>query len=154
MVWVQRLWLRIQSLSHRSRSAQQFDDEIQFHLEQQIAENIAAGMSREDARYAAMRTFGNPTVLKEETRASASGNHRAACTAIPYPTTRTSCKTKQVVERIVERFAGRGASNAADVFKMRALCSRLFHKTLVPTRYGRNSSIAFSDGSTFLRTMA
>jgi hypothetical protein len=68
MVWVQRLWLRIQSLWHRSRSAQQFDDEIQFHLEQQIAENIAAGMSREEARYAAMRTFGNPTVLKEETR--------------------------------------------------------------------------------------
>jgi len=44
------------------------DDEIQFHLEQQIAENISAGMSREEALYAAQRTFGNPTFLKEKTR--------------------------------------------------------------------------------------
>src|SRR5437667_9269412 len=41
---------------------------MQFHLEQQIAENLGAGMSRDEARYAAMRTFGNPTVLKEEAR--------------------------------------------------------------------------------------
>jgi len=41
---------------------------MQFHLDQQIAENIASGMRREDARYAAMRAFGNPTVLKEDTR--------------------------------------------------------------------------------------
>jgi hypothetical protein len=44
------------------------DDEIQFHLEQQIAENIATGMCTDEARYAAMRSFGNPTFLKEETR--------------------------------------------------------------------------------------
>jgi predicted permease len=68
MVWAQRLWLRLQSLLRRNRSTQQLDDEIQFHLEQQIAENVAAGMSREEARYAAMRAFGNPTFLKEETR--------------------------------------------------------------------------------------
>ncbi len=60
-MWIRRLWLRLQSLFHRDRSAQQLDDEIQFHLEQQIAENLAAGMSRDEARCAAMRTFGNPT---------------------------------------------------------------------------------------------
>jgi hypothetical protein len=49
-----------------ARVAQRLDDEMQFHLDEQIAENIAAGMSREEARYAALRTFGNPTVLKEE----------------------------------------------------------------------------------------
>ena len=43
---------------------------MQFHLEQQIAENIAAGMNKDEARHAAMRAFGNPTVLKEETRES------------------------------------------------------------------------------------
>jgi hypothetical protein len=68
MLWTQRLWLRLQTLFRRNRNSQQLDDEIQFHLEQQIAENIARGMSREEARYAAMRTFGNPTFLKEETR--------------------------------------------------------------------------------------
>jgi predicted permease len=55
-------------LFRRERVAQRLDDEIQFHLDQQIADNIAAGMSPEEARYAAMRTFGNPTFLKEETR--------------------------------------------------------------------------------------
>src|SRR5437764_5685225 len=68
MLWVQRFWLRLQTLFGRNRSAERLHDEIQFHLEQQIAENIAAGMSREEARHAAMRAFGNTTVLKEETR--------------------------------------------------------------------------------------
>jgi putative ABC transport system permease protein len=68
MLLAQRLWLRLQTLFFRRRTAHRLDDEIQFHLEQQIAENVAAGMSREDARYAAMRAFGNPTLLKEQTR--------------------------------------------------------------------------------------
>ncbi len=55
MLWVQRFWLRLQTLFGRNRSAERLHDEIQFHLEQQIAENVAAGMSREEARYAAMR---------------------------------------------------------------------------------------------------
>jgi putative ABC transport system permease protein len=68
MLWARQLWLRLRTLFLRHRITQRLDDEIQFHLEQQITENIAAGMSREEARYAAMRAFGNPTVLKEETR--------------------------------------------------------------------------------------
>jgi predicted permease len=68
MVWARRCWIRLQGLLLRDRNAQQLDDEIRFHLEQQIAENLGAGMSRDEARYAAMRTFGNPTVLKEEAR--------------------------------------------------------------------------------------
>src|SRR6516162_7192948 len=68
MVWARRFWLRLQTLFHRRRIADELDDEIQFHLEQQVAENTAAGMSPEEARYTAMRAFGNPTVLKEETR--------------------------------------------------------------------------------------
>jgi len=67
-VWIQRLSLRLQTLFHRNRTAQQLDAELQFHLDEQIAENVAAGMSREEAQYAAMRAFGNPTVLKEQTR--------------------------------------------------------------------------------------
>ena len=68
MVSARRFWVRLQSLFRRKRSSQQLEDEIQFHLEQQIAENIASGMNPEEARHAAMRTFGNPTFLKEETR--------------------------------------------------------------------------------------
>src|SRR5260370_42562579 len=68
MLWAQKLWLKLQTLFRRERTAQQLNDELQFHLEQQIAENIAAGMNEEEARYAAMRIFGNATTLKEETR--------------------------------------------------------------------------------------
>jgi predicted permease len=70
MLWAQRLRLCLESLLDRKRNNLLLDDEIQFHLEQQIAENIAAGMRKDEARYAAMRAFGNPTVLKEETRDS------------------------------------------------------------------------------------
>jgi len=68
MMWARRFWLRLQALFLRNRSVQQLNDEIQFHLDQQIGENIATGISPEEARYAAMRTFGNPTFLKEQTR--------------------------------------------------------------------------------------
>src|SRR5919108_128759 len=68
MVWTQRFWLKLQSLFHRNRSTQRLNDEFQFHLDQQIAENVAAGMSPAEARHAATRTFGNSTYLKEQTR--------------------------------------------------------------------------------------
>ena len=38
-MWVQRFWLRLQALFRRNRNSQPLDDEIQFHLDQQIAEN-------------------------------------------------------------------------------------------------------------------
>jgi putative ABC transport system permease protein len=44
------------------------NSELAFHLEQQTEENIAAGMNPQEASYAAMRAFGNPTLLQEETR--------------------------------------------------------------------------------------
>jgi putative ABC transport system permease protein len=70
MQWSHQLWMRLQMLFRRNRFAEQLSDEVRFHLDEQIAENIAAGMSPEDARYAAMRLFGNSTWLKEETRAT------------------------------------------------------------------------------------
>src|SRR5207253_2968524 len=68
MAWLRRFWLKLQSLFPRNRNAQQLNDEIQFHLDQQIAENISAGMSPEEARYYAMRVFGNATLTKEQAR--------------------------------------------------------------------------------------
>jgi predicted permease len=67
MLWVQRLWLRLQTLFSRRRVAERLDDEIQFHLDQQTSEYVAAGMDWEEARRAAMRSFGNRTLLKERT---------------------------------------------------------------------------------------
>ncbi|HZD77313.1 MAG TPA: permease prefix domain 1-containing protein, partial [Acidobacteriaceae bacterium] len=58
-----RVWFWM--LFHHRRATERLNAELEFHLEQQIAENLASGMSREEARYAAMRTFGNATVLRE-----------------------------------------------------------------------------------------
>ena len=62
------LTLRVQSLFGSKRLNEQLDDEIRFHLDQQIEENIAAGMSPAEARYAAMRTTGGITQIQEECR--------------------------------------------------------------------------------------
>ena len=52
----------------RQRETARLDAELQFHLEQQTRENIAGGMASEEARAAALRSFGNPTLLREEAR--------------------------------------------------------------------------------------
>src|SRR5690348_5869228 len=52
----------------RRRMLQQLDDEIREHIETETQDNIARGMPPEEARYAALRKFGNVTRVKEETR--------------------------------------------------------------------------------------
>ncbi|MFT4112501.1 ADOP family duplicated permease [Silvibacterium sp.] len=52
----------------RRRAAEALDDELAFHLEQQIAENRAAGMNAREAREAALRLFGNPAALRDQAR--------------------------------------------------------------------------------------
>ena len=52
----------------RGRVERELNEELRFHLEQQIAENQAAGMSAEEARYAARRSVGGAEQIKEECR--------------------------------------------------------------------------------------
>ena len=70
MRWLHMASLKVQMLFGRSRADGHLYDELQFHLEHQIAENIAAGMSAEEARHAALRSFGNPVLLVEQARAT------------------------------------------------------------------------------------
>ena len=58
------------SLFQRSRASAHLDDEILDHLNRQIAENISAGMPVDEARYAALRQFGNPALLRDQARSS------------------------------------------------------------------------------------
>ncbi len=74
MRWLDQLRMRILMLFRRNRAATRLDDELAFHLDRQIAENIAAGMTPDEARYSALRTFGNPALLREQTRANWSWN--------------------------------------------------------------------------------
>jgi predicted permease len=68
MNWTRQAWTRLRALLFTRKNTQRLDDEIQFHLDQQIAENLLAGMSKDEARRTALRAFGNPTLVKEETK--------------------------------------------------------------------------------------
>jgi predicted permease len=60
---------RITNLFSRSRVDQEAEAELQSHIEMRTEDNIAAGMSQEEARRHALLRFGNPTVAKERVAA-------------------------------------------------------------------------------------
>ncbi len=55
-------------MSRRKRMLDELDQDIRDHIERETQDNIERGMSPEEARYAAVRKFGNVTRVKEETR--------------------------------------------------------------------------------------
>ena len=71
---LEKIRMRLQMLLHRGRESDRLAAELEFHLEQQIAEDRATGMGPEEARQAALRTFGNPVALREQARESWSWN--------------------------------------------------------------------------------
>src|SRR5262245_43307550 len=52
----------------RAELDEQLDDELRYHLERETEQNLKNGMNEEDARYAAMRSFGSVDLSKEECR--------------------------------------------------------------------------------------
>ncbi|HKH47986.1 MAG TPA: ABC transporter permease, partial [Thermoanaerobaculia bacterium] len=62
------LRLRLRSLFRRAQVEAELAAELRFHLDQQIEENIAAGMSPDEARHAALRTFGGVEQIQERCR--------------------------------------------------------------------------------------
>jgi hypothetical protein len=74
MRWLQRFRMAMLMLFHRKSETARLNNELQFHLEQQIAENVGQGMDPEQARLAALQLFGNPTLLREESQSTWSWN--------------------------------------------------------------------------------
>jgi predicted permease len=58
----------LKTLFRRRRPEDDLSEELQFHLQNEIEKNITAGMSSEEARYAAFRTFGGVDQVKEQCR--------------------------------------------------------------------------------------
>ena len=59
---------RLRRLFHKHHAESDLDKELRFHIEQQIADNIAAGLSPEEARRRARLEFGGLDRVKEEVR--------------------------------------------------------------------------------------
>src|SRR5215510_3078247 len=66
--WFYTVPLRLRSLFRRSQVEQELDEEIRYHIERQIEEHIAKGMTPEEARHAALRAMGGVEQRKEECR--------------------------------------------------------------------------------------
>lgn len=74
MRWFEKLRMTVLMLFRRKSEKARLQEELNFHLEQQVAENVAGGMPPEEARLAALRLFGNPTLLNEQARSFWSWN--------------------------------------------------------------------------------
>jgi len=73
MIWVDRLVSTVRAawrLLRRDRVEQDLDAELHFHLEQDIAEQIAAGRTPEAARASAFKALGGVALVKEACRES------------------------------------------------------------------------------------
>jgi hypothetical protein len=66
--WWHTVPLRLRSLVCRRQVERELDDEFRFHLEQQIAADVARGFNPDESRYAALRAFGGVEQRKEECR--------------------------------------------------------------------------------------
>src|SRR5262247_4125819 len=68
MAMLNQLRLRLRALFFKNRMEDELQTELQFHLEREIEENIVRGMTPEEARCAAIRSFGGVERVKEESR--------------------------------------------------------------------------------------
>src|SRR5262245_2965483 len=66
--WLYTAPLRLRSLFRRNQVEEELDEELRYHIERQIEENIAKGMAPEEARYAALLAIGGVERRKEECR--------------------------------------------------------------------------------------
>src|SRR5438874_13570205 len=66
--WLFTIPLRLRSLFRRRQVDQELEDELRDHVERKTEENVSKGMSREDARRAALLEMHGIERAKEECR--------------------------------------------------------------------------------------
>src|SRR5262252_7458914 len=68
MQWITAVWRWAGSMVRNRALQARLDDEIQFHLEQQLEKNLRAGMTADEARRQALLAFGGVHRVTERTR--------------------------------------------------------------------------------------
>jgi putative ABC transport system permease protein len=66
--WFDILRLRLRSIFRRDSADGELDRELRFHLEEHVAELMAAGQSPQEARRTAMREFGSVASISDQCR--------------------------------------------------------------------------------------
>lgn len=70
MRWVAKFTHRLQSIFARKKADAELSNELEFHLQLEIEQNMAKGMNAEEARCAALRDLGGMAQLEEQCRES------------------------------------------------------------------------------------
>src|SRR6266568_2579858 len=68
MNWAHKLRLRLRALFQKEKLDARMDEEMRSHVELRAQANIDAGMSPQEARFAALRQFGWSETIKEACR--------------------------------------------------------------------------------------
>ncbi len=68
MRWLSTMAYSVRSLFTKKQLDEQLSEEIKAHVEMATAANVAQGMTQEEARYAALREFGNVASVQERAR--------------------------------------------------------------------------------------
>lgn len=66
--WITQVGLRLRSLFQKARVERELDEELRYHLEREIEERLATGLTLEEARLAARRSMGAIAKNIEECR--------------------------------------------------------------------------------------
>lgn len=66
--WMHKLSLRFRSLFRQRHVEQELSDELRFHLDKLIEQNVGKGLNPKEARYTALRELGGVDQIKEECR--------------------------------------------------------------------------------------
>lgn len=68
MIWIRIIVARFRTLLRRRQVEDNLDEELDGHLAMLVEDNVRRGMASEDARYAALRSFGGLEQTKQEYR--------------------------------------------------------------------------------------
>jgi len=74
MAWLSELGRRCWMLLRSRQFDADLEQEMRLHLELKEQEQVQAGLAPSDARYAALRRFGNATVWREKSQMAWDGN--------------------------------------------------------------------------------
>ncbi len=68
------IWRKMREFWRRGQVKREIDEELQFHLDQRVRDNLAAGMRPEEAWRAARLSFGNAQTIRENCREAKGAN--------------------------------------------------------------------------------
>ena len=68
MAWLGEVWRRLTAILKLKQIDADLEEEMRLHVELRADEQTEAGVTRDEARYAAQRRFGNALLLKEASR--------------------------------------------------------------------------------------